>query len=145
MSNHFTFRALAVSTIALFAVGFLSPAAHADTNTNSAAALKGTWTGPSSGYEGSTYTTGFEKIVITKVKGSSALGTWQYKTSAGAKWSSPKPSTFNGFVGKNGSYIVNGVDAGGTYFGHLTPEGEWTLTYQSSDRLMSLQFELKKQ
>lgn len=143
MSIRFTLRAIAMTTIALFVVGFLSPVAHAD-QTNSAAALKGTWTGPSSGYEDSTYTTGFEKIVITKVKGSSARGTWQYKASGAAKWSSPKPSTFTVFADSDGDYIVNGVDSTGTYFGHLTPGGAWTLTYQSTDRLLSLRFDLKK-
>jgi hypothetical protein len=144
MRNRIYFKAIAVATITLFAVGFLSPVAHADNRTNSAAALKGTWIGPSSGYEGSTFTTGFEKIVITKVKGDSALGTWQYKVSAAAKWSSPKPSTLSIFEDPDGDLIVTGVDSTGTYFGHLNPEGLWTLTYQSPDRLMSLQFVLKK-
>jgi hypothetical protein len=145
MRNRFTIKAIVVAIITLFAVSFLSPAAHADSHTNSAAALKGTWTGPATGYVESKYTSGFEKIVITKIKGSSALGTWQYKTSAAAKWSSPKPLSLTGFVGKNGSYIVNGADSTGTYFGHLTTEGVWTLTYQSPVLLMSIQFVLTKQ
>ena len=145
MRNRITLKAIAVATMTLFAVGFLSPAVHADNRTNSAAVLKGTWTGPATGYEGSTFTTGFEKIVISKVNGSSARGTWQYKTSAAAKWSSPKPANFSIFKDSDGDSIVNGTDSTGTYFGHLTPEGVWTLTYQSPELFMSLKFVLKKQ
>ena len=145
MRNRFTIKAIVVAIITMFAVSLLSPAAHADSHTNSAAALKGTWTGPATGYVESKYTSGFEKIVITKVKGSSALGTWQYKTSAAAKWSSPTPANFSIFKDSDGDSIVNGADSTGTYFGHLTPEGAWTLTYQSPELLMSLQFVLKKQ
>lgn len=132
-----------MTTITLFVVVSLSPVAHSD-QTNSAAALKGPWTGPLRGYEDSTYTTGFEKIVITNVKGNSARGTWQYKATGASKWSSPKPSTFTDFADSDGDYIVNGVDSTGTYFGHLTPWGSWTLTYQVTDRLLSLRFDLKK-
>ncbi len=145
MRNRFTFKTIAAAIITLFAVSFLSPAVQADSHTNSASALKGTWTGPSTGYAGSKYTSGFEKIVITKVKGSSAHGTWQYKTSSAAKWGSPKPANFSIFKDSDGDFIVNGTDATGTYFGHLTPEGAWILTYQSPELLMSLQFVLKKQ
>lgn len=145
MRNRFTFKAITVATISLFALSFLSPAAQADSHTNSASAFKGTWTGPATGYQGSQYTSGFEKIVITKVKGSSARGTWQYRNSPGAKWSSPKPANFSIFKDSDGDSIVNGTDATGTYFGHLTPEGAWTLTYQSPELFMSLKFVLKKQ
>ena len=45
---------------------------------------------------------------------------------------------------RGGDYIVNGVDSKGTYIGHLTSGGALRFTYQSTNRLLSLDFDLKK-
>ena len=63
----------------------------------------------------------FLSAVAHSDRTNSARGTWQYKVSAAAKWSSPKSSTFTVIPGSDGDYIVNGVDSTGKYFGHPAP------------------------
>jgi len=110
-----------------------------------AAPLKGTWTGSSSGYQGTSFTSGFEKIVITKTKGRSAVGTWQYKTKASDKWSKPERVTLTVFPNDASGLVVYGADAGGVYSGELTESGELTLAYsQVAAKPMTLQFQLSK-
>ncbi|MDA2987675.1 MAG: hypothetical protein O2815_01215 [Actinomycetota bacterium] len=134
---------------ALLFVAAAAPAAHA--GTGDASVLKGTWIGTYSGYDANRYESGQEKLVITKVKGSNAQGTWQYRPSAKQKWSKPKPMTlaiFDQEETANGGltdYIAGG-DELGTYIGKYdSSDDSLVFAYVSvSQDVLTLTFDLKR-
>jgi hypothetical protein len=125
---------------------WLTPAAQAS-DSDMAAALKGTWVGSSEGYDGDKATAGFEKIVVSEVKGRSALGTWQYRTKTDEPWSAPIRATFTLFPNDASGWVVAGSDSNGVYTGELSAEGDLTLAYMHGigRSVMTLQFQLTKQ
>lgn len=116
---------IAVASACLLAVPVVAaaPAQAA----SSASFLKGTWVGPLSGFTdpqfcgGHGHCLGTEKIIITKVKGHAAKGTWQYNSGGG--WSAPEPVTFIVRSAGDGIWDINGSHSGGVYDGTYTP---WT-------------------
>ncbi len=119
---------VAVATLALTGL-VVSPAQAAP----AATVLSGTWLGTSEGYFDGGYTSGREKIVITKVKRHSAKGAWQYRSSSADRWSAPEPATFAVRAEGDGTWEVYGSDAEGVYVGALDPStGVLKLTYMAA-------------
>ena len=135
--------------VALLFVAAAVPTAHA--GTGKASVLKGTWIGTYSGYDADGYKSGQEKLVISKVKGSNAQGTWQYRSSAKKKWSKPQPLTLSVFDreetenGGMADYIYGG-DAEGTYSGKYdSSDDSLIFAYVSrSQNILTLTLELKR-
>lgn len=119
---------VAVATLAL--TGLVASPAQASP---AAKVLSGTWVGTSEGYFDGGYSSGQEKIVITKVKRHSAKGTWQYRSSSADRWSAPEPATFTVRAQAGGTWEVYGSDAEGVYGGVLDPStGVLELAYMSA-------------
>jgi len=113
--------------------------------------LKGTWIGTYSGYDADGYKSGQEKLVISKVKGSNAQGTWQYRSSAKKKWSKPQPLTLSVFdreETENGGMAdyISGGDAEGIYSGKYdNSDDSLIFAYVSrSQNVLTLTIELKR-
>ena len=137
-----------LGAIAMLSLGVLAPAAHAAPG--DASVLKGTWVGTYSGYDNDGYKSGQEKIVITKVKGSNARGTWQSRSSAKAKWSAPQPVNLSIYAQENDDAMpadyISGGDAEGMYVGKLdTSENRLVFSYTSRTmNLLVLTLDLSK-
>lgn len=135
--------------LAVMVIGGVAPAANAAPG--QASVLKGTWVGTYSGYDANGYHSGQEKIVITKVKGSNASGTWQYRSSAKNKWSKPKPVNFSIYAQENDDAMptdyLSGGDADGMYVGKLdTSENRLVFSYTArAKNILVLTFDLRKQ
>jgi len=126
-----------------------APAAQA--GAGDASDLKGTWIGTYSGYDTDGYQSGQEKLVITQVKGSSAKGTWQYRTSAKKKWSKPLPMTLSVYdqeTTQDDGLVdyISGGDELGVYTGKYdSSDDTLTLAYVSiSQDVMTLTMELNR-
>jgi hypothetical protein len=142
-------RAIVAGVVALAFVVAAAPVAQA--GAGNASVLKGTWIGTYSGYDTDGYQSGQEKLVITQVKGSSAKGTWQYRTSAKKKWSKPLPMTLSVYdqeITQNDEMIdyISGGDELGVYTGKYdSSDDTLTFAYVSiSQDDMTLTMELKR-
>ena len=102
--------------------------------------LVGRWVGSYSGFADGRYVTGGEKIVITKAKGHSAKGTWQYRDKGG-RWSAPQPVQF--VVDLDGDVDVWGQDSVGFYDGELRGD-RLVLNYLSRSPDQALRFVLTR-
>ena len=100
--------------------------------------LVGRWVGTYAGYYNGEYLTGGEKIVITKAKGHSAKGTWQFREKGG-RWSAPQPVQF--VIDLDGDVDVWGQDSVGFYDGELRGD-RLILNYVSSSPDQALRFVL---
>jgi len=101
--------------------------------------LKGTWVGTYRGFNDSGHVAGQEKIVITKVKGSIAVGTWQSRSSAKDKWSKPETVRFAAYGTGSMGYELSGGDSEGTYVGTYSAAAQkmtFAYTAQSLDLLV---------
>ena len=109
--------------------------------------LKDTWVGSYEGYASAEkeHITGQQKFAITKTQGRAAIGTWQSKSVANPKWSSPKPITLTIFPNDASGYVVYGADGGGAYSGELSSSGVLTLgcSYIAEDPV-TIQIGMKK-
>jgi len=90
--------------------------------------LVGRWVGTYSGFDDGQYIRGAEKIVITKAKGYSAKGTWQFREDGGA-WSSPQPVQF--VINVEDDVDVWGQDSEGYYDGELVGGDRLVFAYVS--------------
>jgi len=102
--------------------------------------LVGRWVGTYAGYHNGEYLTGGEKIVITKAKGYSAKGTWQFKE-MGGRWSDPQPVQF--VIDLDHDVDVWGQDSVGFYDGELRGD-RLILNYVSSSPDQALRFVLTR-
>lgn len=141
--------ALLSGVVALLLVAAGAPAAHA--GKGDASVLKGTWIGTYSGYDADGYKSGQEKLVISEVKGTSARGTWQYRSSAKKRWSKPRPMTFSvfdqeEFVGGGMAEYIGGVDERGIYTGKYDSSDDTLIfAYASqSQNLLTLTLNLER-
>lgn len=137
-----------LSGLMMLIAALLAPAAHAAPG--DASALKGTWIGTYEGFDTNGFESGQEKIVITKVRGTSAQGTWQYRASAKKKWSKPRPVNFSAYSQETEGDVtvdyISGADELGIYVGKLNEsEGLLELAYSSqSQDLLVLTMEMRK-
>ena len=131
-----------MATAFLAATAFIAPAANA---APSSQALKGTWVGTYGGYKGSEKATGGQqKIVIKKVHGGVAKGTWQSRT-VGDKWGKKTPLHLIIYRNEDGESYVAGTDTTGTYNGIITSDGEFVMAYtQTAGDFLNLQIVVRK-
>ena len=96
--------------------------------------------------ENGTYAAGYEKFVITTVRGLNAKGTWQYRAKPSDPWSDPAPLQFVLTPAPAGGWTVTGADANGIYYGSLDAAGtRLDLAYQGSvNDLVSYAFTMRK-
>lgn len=112
--------------------------------------MKGTWVGASLGLNTAGLNKGQDKYVITKVRGSSASGTWQYRASAKKKSSKPKPLNLSAYDMENDHGIptvyICGGDERGVFVGKLMPtEKTLKLAYTSvSQGILDLTLDRRK-
>jgi len=135
--------------VTAFLLSTVVPAAHA--SVGNASVLKGTWIGTYSGYDADGFQRGQEKIVISQVRGSSAKGTWQYRTSSKKKWSKPRPLTLSVFdqeetAGGGVTEYITGVDELGIYTGKYDgADDTLNLAYVSqSQNVLTLTLEMNR-
>lgn len=102
--------------------------------------LVGRWVGTYAGYYNGDYITGGQKIVITKAKGYSAKGTWQFREKGG-RWSDPQPVQFT--IDIEEDVDVWGQDAIGFYDGELRG-GRLVFNYMSISPDQALRFVLTR-
>ena len=109
-------------------------------------AFMGTWVGTYSGFEDGKPHVGLERFVITKMKGSVAVGTWAFRDTAKDAWSAAEPAQFIVLPAAGGGWQVTGADANGIYFGTMNAAGtKLDLTYQGSvNTLVTLRFLMTK-
>lgn len=139
-----TLKAMALAGALMLGLAGVAPTAQA-ADQNMATVLKGTWIGTYEGYWGAKYASGQEKLIFTKTKGRSAIGTWQSRSSATVKWSAPQPVTLTIFPNDASGYVVFGADSEGVYSGELSSDGAMTVGYAYvADAPATLQFLLKK-
>lgn len=143
------FKWIVTGAVTAFLLAAAVPAAHA--SVGDASVLEGTWIGTYSGYDADGYQKGQEKIVISKTRGSSAKGTWQYRTSSKKKWSKPRPLTLSVFDQEetaDGGFTeyISGVDELGIYTGKYdSSDDTLNMAYVSqSQDVLTLTFELKR-
>lgn len=136
-------RALAVFVGALaLATPLAAQAAPVDrAQGDPAQVLVGRWVGTFSGYSEGDYYTGDQKIVITKAKGHSAKGTWQYREKGG-RWSEPQPAQF--VINVEDDVDVWGQDSEGYYDGELVGKDRLVFSYVSSSPDQALRFVLTR-
>ncbi len=120
-----------------------APAAAATART----ALVGTWEGTYAGYASGTYESGYERFVITAMRGPNAKGTWQYRHQESDPWSDPLPVQFVVKPAPQGGWTVTGADVNGIYVGTMNAAGtRLNLAYQGSvNDLVSYSFDMRKQ
>jgi hypothetical protein len=137
-----------VSGLMMLVAALLAPTAQAAPG--DASALKGTWIGTYEGFNTKGFESGQEKIVITKVRGTSATGTWQYRPSSKDKWSKARPVNLSVYANEveDGVKIdyISGADELGIYVGKLNEsEGLLQMAYSSQTQdLLVLTFEMRK-
>jgi hypothetical protein len=136
-------RLLAVATVSLALVAPLSAQAAPVERAQGdpAQVLVGRWVGSYSGYADGRYVKGEEKIVITKAKGHSAKGTWQYREKGG-RWSAPQPAQF--VISVEDDVDVWGQDSVGYYDGELVGTDRLVFSYVSSSPDQALRFVLTR-
>jgi hypothetical protein len=139
---------LAAALLGLLSIQLTAPAANAAPG--DASGLEGTWRGTYQGFDTGGFVRGQEKIVITEVRGATATGTWQSRTSAKKKWSKPRPINFAVYdeeldEGTPSLYLA-GADQGGTLVGKFVPsQGTMRLAYDSiSQDVLVLILDMKK-
>tara|TARA_B110000503_G_C6855885_1_gene292780 strand:+ start:49 stop:591 length:543 start_codon:yes stop_codon:yes gene_type:complete len=136
-----------IAVVAFAFATLLAPVAQADTG--NARFLKGTWIGSYTGFNDSGYVSGDEKIVITKTRGSNAVGTWQSRSKGTKKWGSPKKvrlSVFGNEGDTNGIENISGADSEGQYVGIFEgTDNRLTFGYTARDKgLLVLTLSLTK-
>jgi hypothetical protein len=139
--------AVVIAVVAFAFATLLAPVAQADTG--NARFLKGTWIGSYTGFNDSGYVSGDEKIVITKTRGSNAVGTWQSRSKGTKKWSSPgtvRLSVFGSEGDTNGIENISGADSEGQYVGIFEgTDNRLTFGYTARGKgLLVLTFSLTK-
>ncbi len=139
---------LAAALLGLLSVGLTAPSANAAPG--DASGLEGTWRGTYQGFDTGGFVRGQEKIVITEVRGATATGTWQSRTSAKVKWSKARPINLAVYdeeldEGTPSVYLA-GADEGGTLVGKfVASEGTMRLAFTSvSKDVLVLILDLKK-
>ena len=136
-----------IGFMALVLVGVAPVAQSAAGN---ASDLKGTWIGTYQGFDANGFEKGQEKFVLTKVRGSSASGTYQYRSSPTKKWSKPKFMNLSVYDMETDEGVptlyISGGDALGVYVGKMIPsEGVMRLAYTSlSQDVLVLTIDVRK-
>lgn len=147
--------ALAAAAALVLGGALIAPTASAQSASGSSAsaatmtardALMGTWVGTYSGFENGNFAKGYEKFVITTVRGMNAKGTWQYRARPSDPWSDPSPMQLVLTPSAAGGWIVTGADVNGIYYGTLDAAGtRLDLAYQGSvNDLVSYAFTMRK-